>query len=310
MKRLGRGRRRVYGTAASAASQWKCLLPKAGPRASGPLGLLLLWHLAFQRGPVRRLSLGARRKVSLRAPPCPRRLRGELLGIPVAHSHSSLSLSSPHCTRIQPRPARPPARCSTPAPQRIARALSVCRCAACAPAHPHHPATEISAWPYRSRWRTAWLHQFSENRIRQAQSPRWTARRSQRPGTQSGLVVKLVRLFAWCLQLRLCSPSALRRQPPAAISAAARHRSRPLLALAPTSERRSRSALSGWPQAPETVISDDLPCRGRACCSVACMADCSALMGLCVTAAVSRCFPKSGTNIGTSTNRCEHFWIR
>lgn len=108
MKRLGRGRRRVYGTAASAASQWKCLLPKAGPRASGPLGLLLLWHLAFQRGPVRRLSLGARRKVSLRAPPCPRRLRGELLGIPVAHSHSSLS-PPPHCTRIQPRPARPPA---------------------------------------------------------------------------------------------------------------------------------------------------------------------------------------------------------
>lgn len=211
MKRLGRGRRRVYGTAASAASQWKCLLPKAGPRASGPLGLLLLWHLAFQRGPVRRLSLGARRKVSLRAPPCPRRLRGELLGIPVAHSHSSLSSPPLH---THPAKARPPARCSTPAPQRIARALSVCRRAACAPAHPHHPATEISAWPYRSRWRTAWLHQFSENRIRQAQSPRWTARRSQRPGTQSGLVVKLVRLFAWCLQLCLCSPSALRRQPP------------------------------------------------------------------------------------------------
>lgn len=124
-----------------------------------------------------------------------------------------LSLSSPPL-HTHPAKARPPARCSTPAPQRIARALSVCRRAACAPAHPHHPATEISAWPYRSRWRTAWLHQFSENRIRQAQSPRWTARRSQRPGTQSGLVVKLVRLFAWCLQLCLCSPSALRRQPP------------------------------------------------------------------------------------------------
>lgn len=127
MKRLGRGRRRVYGTAASAASQWKCLLPKAGPRASGPLGLLLLWHLAFQRGPVRRLSLGARRKVSLRAPPCPRRLRGELLGIPVAHSHSSLSLLPPtaHASSQGP-PARPLQHPSSPTHCSRAQCLPPC----------------------------------------------------------------------------------------------------------------------------------------------------------------------------------------
>lgn len=163
--------------------------------------------------------------------------------------------------------------------------------------------------PGRSRWRTAWLHRPPDacacRRITARHRP-ITARNCALPASRSPWSPRLPRprpgpLVAWPSSLSAVHavPAAGAQLPaakPGAALGSGLRRSRPSLAPAPTPERPRRSALTGWRQPPELVTSNDLPCRGLACYSARCMADCSAV-NPCATAGVSRCFHPQGPTL-------------